>query len=201
MAGFQGPHGPWRGLRGRGCGLTVAAEKPTPLKAPFPYMDGKSKTAALVWARLGDVRNYIEPFCGSAANLLLRPHPGKVETINDVDCYITNFWRAVAVDPQAVADHCNWPVDECDLHARHRYLVLSDDAQAFRIAMRQDPDYFDARIAGWWCWGQCLWIGSGWCSDNSAVATPMSNGRPHMGGDGRGQQPHAHGVPRTARAG
>jgi site-specific DNA-adenine methylase len=31
------------------------------------------------------VRNYIEPFCGSAAMLLARPHPGQVETINDAD--------------------------------------------------------------------------------------------------------------------
>lgn len=26
-----------------------------------------------------------------------------------------------------------------------------------------DPEFFDARTAGWWVWGQCLWIGSGWC--------------------------------------
>jgi hypothetical protein len=27
-----------------------------------------------------------------------------------------------------------------------------------------DPDFFDAKIAGWWVWGACCWIGSGWCS-------------------------------------
>ena len=26
-----------------------------------------------------------------------------------------------------------------------------------------DPDDFDAKIAGWWCWGQSSWIGHGWC--------------------------------------
>jgi hypothetical protein len=27
-----------------------------------------------------------------------------------------------------------------------------------------DPDYCDAKVAGWWVWGVCCWIGSGWCS-------------------------------------
>ena len=27
-----------------------------------------------------------------------------------------------------------------------------------------DPDFFDAKAAGWWCWGLNCWIGSGWCS-------------------------------------
>ena len=52
----------------------------------------------------------------------------------------------------------------CDLHARHKWLVLSGAAAEFRAKMRSDPDYFDARVAGWWCWGLCCWIGSGWCS-------------------------------------
>jgi len=30
--------------------------------------------------------------------------------------------------------------------------------------MKTDPDYFDAKIAGWWVWGISQWIGSGWCS-------------------------------------
>ena len=34
------------------------------------------------------------------------------------------------------------------------------------VALRwclEDPDYYDAKIAGWWLWGACAWIGSGWC--------------------------------------
>lgn len=135
-----------------------------PLKAPFPWFGGKSKVADLVWPRLGDVRNYIEPCCGSAAMLLLRPHAPQIETINDKDCFVANFWRATQADPDAVVSHCDYPVNEVDLHARHRWLVLSDDAAAFRERMRRDPDYFDPKIAGWWVWGQCCWIGGGWCN-------------------------------------
>ena len=43
-------------------------------KAPFPYFGGKSKAAELVWSLLGDVPHYVEPFAGSMAVLLNRPH-------------------------------------------------------------------------------------------------------------------------------
>lgn len=136
-----------------------------PLKAPFPYFGGKSAIAELVWSRLGLVDNYIEGFFGSGAVLLLRPQPLRgVETLNDADSYVANFWRATQHDPEAVASFADGPVNEVDLHSRHRYLVLSDDALAFRERMRTDPDYFDAKVAGWWCWGLCCWIGSGWCT-------------------------------------
>jgi DNA adenine methylase len=32
------------------------------MKAPFPYFGGKSRISAEVWARVGDVARYIEPF-------------------------------------------------------------------------------------------------------------------------------------------
>lgn len=136
------------------------------LKAPFPAFGGKSRIADLVWLRLGDVRNFIEPFAFSAAVLLRRPVVGAIETINDSNCFVANFWRAVQRDQDAVAAHADWPVNEADLHARHRWLVHSDRATAALRKVREDPDYSDARIAGWWCWGACMWIGSGWCDES-----------------------------------
>jgi hypothetical protein len=136
-----------------------------PLKAPFPAFGGKSAVSDLVWARLGDVRNFIEPFAFSAAILLRRPHPGTIETINDLNAYVPNFWRAVQRDPEAVAAHADWPVSETDLHARHRWLVQSAAANDALQWVKDDPEFYDAKIAGWWCWGACCWIGSGWCEE------------------------------------
>lgn len=133
------------------------------LKAPFPWFGGKSRAADLIWARLGNVDTYNEPFAGSLAVLLARPHSPRVETVNDVDAYLSNFWRALQRDPEAVAYWADYPVNETDLHARHRWLVQSRKARASIALVKADPDYFDAKIAGWWVWGQCLWIGSGWC--------------------------------------
>ena len=67
--------------------------------------------------------NYVEPFAGSLAVLLGRPHAPRIETVNDLDCYLANFWRATSRDPEAVAVAADWPINEADLHARHRWLV------------------------------------------------------------------------------
>jgi len=52
------------------------------MKAPFPWFGGKSRVAHLVWDRFGNVPNYVEPFFGSGAVLLDRPHAPHTETIN-----------------------------------------------------------------------------------------------------------------------
>jgi len=131
------------------------------LAAPFPWFGGKAAVARTAWDALGNVAHYVEPFFGSGAVLLARPHKPKVETVNDADGLLANFWRAVAADPEAVATHADWPTNEVDLHARHLWLV----GQRPRVTeMMADAEVFDAKAAGWWVWGSCNWIGSGWCS-------------------------------------
>lgn len=133
-------------------------------KPPFQYFGGKSKVAHIVWSFLGDVENYVEPFFGSGALLFLRPTTPQIETVNDIDGYIANFWRAVQHDPAAVAHHCNWPINENDLEARHKWLVYFKRKRSLPLKLKDDPDYFDAKIAGWWVWGLSQWIGRGWCA-------------------------------------
>jgi hypothetical protein len=105
------------------------------MQAPFPWFGGKRKVASEVWAALGDVDNYVEPFAGSLAVLLERPawHTGKAETVNDADQYLANFWRALSRDPDAVAYHADWPVNEADLFARHMWLVNQGKTQLSAI--------------------------------------------------------------------
>jgi len=149
---------------------SVTAAQPAILKAPFPWFGGKSRVASLVWDRFGNVPNYVEPFAGSLAVLLGRPHTPRNETVNDKDAYLANFWRALAHDPEALAHWADWPVNETDLHARHRWLV---DQSRFRERTLTDPEFYDPKIAGWWVWGISMWIGSGWCS------RPEWTGRTH----------------------
>lgn len=136
------------------------------LSAPFPWFGGKRLVADAVWTAFGDVDNFVEPFAGSLAVLLGRPeqHTGSIETVNDLDGFIANFWRAMSADPDAVARYADWPVSEPDLHARHSWLVRKRERLTERLM--GDPEFFDAKIAGWWVWGICSWIGSGWCSGN-----------------------------------
>jgi site-specific DNA-adenine methylase len=133
------------------------------LKAPFPWFGGKSRVAHLVWDRFGSVVNYVEPFAGSLAVLLSRPGgAGRNETANDKDAYLANFWLALKSDPEAVAWYADWPVNEVFLHSRHKWLV--NQKETLKEKMDSDPDFYDPKIAGWWVWGQSLWIGSGWCA-------------------------------------
>jgi hypothetical protein len=155
-----------------------------PLKAPYPWFGGKASVAPLVWERFGDVRNFVDPFFGSGAILLSRPTPFEgTETVNDLDGLLANFWRAVAAAPDAVAEHADWPVNENCLHARHAWLVGRKDSLQARL--EGDPDYFDAKVAGWWVWGLCLWIGSGWCSGKGPWQV-VDRKLVHLGDAGRG---------------
>lgn len=158
------------------------------LKAPFPWFGGKSTVAPEVWEQFGDVPNYVEPFLGSGAVLLGRPHVPHVETVNDKDGYVANFWRAVKSDPEAVAHHADNPVNENDLHARHSWLV--ERKAGFAAKLDGDPDFHDAKVAGWWCWGICCWIGSGWCSGSGPWrSVEMEDGNRqlvHLGDAGQG---------------
>lgn len=138
---------------------------------------GKRRVADVVWRAFGDVPNYVEPFAGSLAVLLGRPHAAKIETVNDRDRYLANFWRAVSADPLAVAQWADWPVNEADMHARHKWLVNQAE---FRERMHADPDFFDVKIAGWWVWGLCMWIGGGWCVE------PNNHKHPKLDGIGKG---------------
>lgn len=151
------------------------------LKSPFPWFGGKSRVAAQVWQRFGDCPNYIEPFAGSLAVLLARPTPPRYETVNDLDCNLVNFWRAVRADPEAVAYYADWPVMEADLHSRHAWLIQTTRHRARRIISK--PDYYDAKAAGWWCWGCCLWIGGGWCSKSVVLKDGSTEKRRPTRGD------------------
>ena len=162
----------------------------TALKAPFPYFGGKSGAAEKVWSALGDVDNYVEPFAGSGAVLLARPHRPRVETINDADGYVANAWRAMQLRPDETAQHADWPVIEADLHARHRWLL--GERERVTEALIADPEWCDPRAAGWWIWGACCWIGGGWCSGTRSPQLP------YLSGDGRGVHKPSMKLPRLS---
>lgn len=168
------------------------------LKSPYIWMGGKRRVCDDVWERFGKVPNYVEPFFGSGAMLLGRPGGAQgIETANDLNAYLSNFWRAVQNDPDAVASAAADPVSELDLHARGDALfykgfrlggktgrlILPDE---FCERVREDVEFYDARAAGWWVWGQSSWIGDNW-------GRVECRALPHLGDAGMGvnrQLPH-----------
>lgn len=155
------------------------------MNAPFPYFGGKRDIADVVWARLGSPRQYIEPFCGSAAVLLSAPRPASLEVVGDLNGFIANFWRGVVAQHAEVARWADYPVSHIDLGARHRWLMAQRDRLGAEL---QDPLWpGDAQAAGWWLWGQCAWIGSGWCEWLGKIPHVSDAG---MGVQALGQIPH-----------
>ena len=183
------------------------------LKAPFPYFGGKSKVMPVVWKRLGNAVNFVDPFCGSCASILGRPLPFHgCETVNDLNPMIGNFWRCIQRDPLRLALETDKPVEESWLHAAGDAIFYGDDWYAARglgsraeFAKRLDTylDFCHYEIAGIWCAGLCQWIGDNWGyqshnakhdADGNAVAgMGVNRKRPHLGNAGRGvnrQLPH-----------
>lgn len=170
-------------------------------KSPYPWPGGKSVIMPDVWRRFGgNIKNFVDPFMGSNAPLLSNPYwtpdGDLIESVNDADGFVSNFWRAVSDDPDAVAAYADWPVNENDLHARHIWLVGQRESMTERL--EGDPLWYDAKIAGWWVWGMACWIGSGFCSgkgpwwsaDGKMTKTDGGQGvnrqRVHLGDGGQG---------------
>lgn len=174
-------------------------------KPPFPWFGGKTKAAPAVWAALGDVEHYVEPFAGGLAVLLNRPHecnrPYHSETVNDLDGFIVNAWRAIAAKPDAVAEAASWPVSEACKTARQIALLRwRDEYAAEKLA--GSADWYDAKMAGWWLWAVAVQIGAfdgrgAWTVDRATgriVKMPRARGRepgvkrdrPHITNNGQG---------------
>jgi len=158
------------------------------MKAPFPYFGGKAAIATRVWAALGDVRHYMEPFCGSCAVLLARPRydPQRhVETVCDADAHIANVWRALHLgDPDEVAKWCDWPVNHADLIARKKRLNMNTADLLEKCC--NDETYYDARLAGYYIWAASCWIGHGLICPNQIPRLTRAGAGVHA----KGQIPH-----------
>ena len=114
------------------------------------YFGGKSRAANLIWNRLGNVYSYIEPFFGTGAVLLRNPYgKAKREIVNDIDGLLVNFWRGIKHAPNTVAYWADYPTSHIDLTARKQYLY---DRINLVEDLLKDPDWFDAKCAGYWVW-------------------------------------------------
>ena len=171
-------------------------------KAPVPWYGGKRQAAPRVWALLGDVAHYVEPFCGTMAVLLERPHPCNrpysSETVNDQDGLLINAWRSIQWHPDATAEACSWPVSEVCKQARQAAL-LEYKASGILDLLAGSPEWCDPQMGGWWLYAVCCQIGAfhgvgPWTAD-PVTGRLVKRGtrepgvwrtRPHLTDDGQG---------------
>jgi len=118
------------------------------------------------------------------------------EVVNDLDGFISNFWRAVQRDPAGVAEELLrlGPRCELTLEAVHRWLCYRPRKRRFVWRMRTNPEYYSVHYAARWAWGLCSWIGGGWCVGwwdgpaDDRRGNVMAKRRPHLGTQGQGVQ-------------
>lgn len=75
------------------------------MKPPFTYFGGKTSIAPQIAALLPPHEHYIEPFAGSLA-VLLAKKPSPMETVNDLDGDLMNFWRVLRDRPAELERVC-----------------------------------------------------------------------------------------------
>ncbi|MEV0382329.1 DNA adenine methylase [Nonomuraea sp. NPDC050643] len=100
-------------------------------KPPLTYYGGKTTLADKIVRLLPAHEHYVEPFAGSLAVLLAKP-PSRMETVNDLDGELMNFWqilrdrpleleRVCALTPHGRQEHeASYDLDACDELERAR---------------------------------------------------------------------------------
>jgi DNA adenine methylase len=90
------------------------------VKPPFTYFGGKTSIAPQIAALLPAHEHYMEPFAGSLA-VLLAKRPSPMETVNDLDQDLMNFWQVLRDDPAGLERIC-----ALTPHSRGEYLASYD---------------------------------------------------------------------------
>ena len=142
------------------------------MKPPFTYFGGKTAIADRIAALLPPHEHYVEPFAGSLAVLLAKP-PAGMETVNDLDGDLMNFWqvlrdrpgeltRACVLTPHSRAEHrLSFEAAEDDLERARRVWVRLTQARGGHTQRRTGwrfyqnprgshasmPDYIDSYTA------------------------------------------------------
>lgn len=72
---------------------------------PFAYFGGKTTAARRIVEHLPVHLHYVEPYAGSLAVLLAKPR-SRMETVNDLDGDVMNFWRVLRDRPDELRRVC-----------------------------------------------------------------------------------------------
>lgn len=115
------------------------------MNALLNYPGAKWGMAKEIIALMPPHRSYLEPFFGSGAVLFNKP-PSAIETVNDIDGDIVNFFRVLREQPEELARaisltpyardvvddaYDNWGTDPVD--RAHRFIVRSKMTHGFKM--------------------------------------------------------------------
>lgn len=106
------------------------------MNALLNYPGAKWGMAKEIIALMPPHRSYLEPFFGSGAVLFNKP-PSAIETVNDIDGDIVNFFRVLLEQPEALAQAISLtPYARDVFDDAHANRGSSDLDRAYRFAIR-----------------------------------------------------------------
>ncbi|MEV1321975.1 DNA adenine methylase [Micromonospora arborensis] len=94
------------------------------MKPPFPYFGAKGTIAERIVSLLPEHVHYVEPYAGSLA-VLLAKSPVRMETVNDLDGDLMNFWQVLRERPEDLARVC-----QLTPHSRTEYTRCRENPTA-----------------------------------------------------------------------
>lgn len=102
---------------------------------PFSYYGGKSSHLGWLLPLLNvECSHYIEPFGGSAAVLLSRP-PEKLETYNDIDSDVVNFFAVLRDNSEELFRQVKYTPYSREEYDKYRYRQWKDDVDRARLTL------------------------------------------------------------------
>lgn len=125
------------------------------IRPAFQWMGGKSRQLQRILPHIPVHEHYVEPFGGSGA-VLLAKKPSNMETFNDINSDVINFFRVLC------GDRSSEFIERCRLTPHSRELYY-DAIQQYRHD-REQMSGFD-RAYWWYIITSCGWGGkfaSGW---------------------------------------
>lgn len=100
------------------------------------YPGAKWGMAKEIVALMPPHRSYLEPFFGSGAVLFNKP-PSAIETVNDLDGDIVNFFKVLREQPDKLADYISMtPYAREVFNEAHENRGTSDFERAYKFAIR-----------------------------------------------------------------
>lgn len=100
------------------------------------YPGAKWGMAKQIVSMMPPHRSYLEPFFGSGAVLFNKP-PSAIETVNDIDGDITNFFKVVRECPEELAEAISLtPYSRDVFNDAHENRGTEDFDRAYRFAIR-----------------------------------------------------------------
>lgn len=126
------------------------------MKTLLNYPGAKWGMAAQIVSLMPPHRSYLEPFFGSGAVLSNKP-PSAIETVNDIDGDIVNFFRVLRERPDDLAEAISLtPYARDVFDDAHANRGTDDFDRAYRFAIRSKMGHgfktyqmYDRELRGW----------------------------------------------------